>query len=160
LGKELAAIEARDHVQASGTGPLRASFRDFGKSRLVAPFDLDIHEGEVIGIAGLLGSGRTETAKLIFGIERADRGSVEVNGRKLRLATPSDAIAEGFGFCPEDRKTEGIVGELSVRENIILALQARRGWQKPLRYAEQQQIAQAFVARLDIRTSDLEKPIQ
>ena len=160
LGKELAAIEARDHVEAAGTGKLRASFRDFGKSRLVAPFDLDIHEGEVIGIAGLLGSGRTETAKLIFGIERADRGSVEVDGRKLRLAAPSDAIAEGFGFCPEDRKTEGIVGELSVRENIILALQARRGWLKPLSHAEQQQIAQAFVSRLDIRTSDLEKPIQ
>ncbi|TDQ82322.1 monosaccharide ABC transporter ATP-binding protein (CUT2 family) [Dongia mobilis] len=160
LGKELAEIESADHAHGPGRGGLCASFRDFGKRRYLAPFDLDIHEGEVIGIAGLLGSGRTETAKLIFGIERADRGEVLVDGASARLAAPRDAIALGFGFCPEDRKTEGIVGELSVRENIILALQARRGWIKPIPAAEQKRIAEEFVRRLDIRTTDIEKPIE
>jgi simple sugar transport system ATP-binding protein len=160
LGKELASAEAsRDRHGTTDTQP-RISFRGYGRKRLVQPFDLDIQPGEVIGIAGLLGSGRTETAKLLFGIERADCGSVTVGARALKLGGPRDAIAQGFGFCPEDRKTEGIVGELSVRENIILALQARRGWLKPLSRKEQRDIADRFVRQLDIRTSDIEKPIQ
>ncbi|HVJ32034.1 MAG TPA: sugar ABC transporter ATP-binding protein [Terriglobia bacterium] len=160
LGKELSAVEStRDHRPALAAEP-RISYRGYGRKRLVQPFDLDIRPGEVIGIAGLLGSGRTETAKLLFGIERADCGQVSAGNADLRLAGPRDAIARGFGFCPEDRKTEGIVGELSVRENIILALQARRGWLKPLSGREMREIADRFVASLDIRTSDIEKPIQ
>lgn len=160
LGKELSAAEnAREHRPALAAEP-RISYRGYGRKRLVQPFDLDIRPGEVIGIAGLLGSGRTETAKLLFGIERADCGRVSAGNADLRLTGPRDAIARGFGFCPEDRKTEGIVGELSVRENIILALQARRGWLKPLSGREMREIADRFVARLDIRTSDIEKPIQ
>src|SRR5690606_8458281 len=84
----------------------------------------------------------------------------EKDGRKLQLTSPRTAIAEGFGFCPEDRKTDGIVGDLSVRENIILALQARRGWSRPLSRQEQEEIADRFIKALDIRTSDREKPIR
>jgi simple sugar transport system ATP-binding protein len=160
LGKELSAVETASARRRRSGEDARVSFRGYGRKRLVQPFDLDIQPGEVIGIAGLLGSGRTETAKLIFGIEKADSGSVKIDDRHLRLSGPRDAIAAGFGFCPEDRKTEGIVGELSVRENIILALQARRGWLKPLSWREQRTIADDFVKRLDIRTSDIEKPIQ
>lgn len=160
LGKELAAVEKARDKQIRSTKAARVSFRGYGRKRLVQPFDLDIQPGEVIGVAGLLGSGRTETAKLLFGIERADSGSVQIGAKDLRLGGPRDAIAQGFGFCPEDRKTEGIVGELSVRENIILALQARRGWLKPLSWREQRAIADRFVTKLDIRTSDIEKPIQ
>jgi simple sugar transport system ATP-binding protein len=160
LGKELSAAENTREQRGETAGEPGVSYRGYGRKRLVQPFDLDIRPGEVIGIAGLLGSGRTETAKLLFGIERADCGRVSIAGKDLRLGGPRDAIAQGFGFCPEDRKTEGIVGELSVRENIILALQARRGWLKPLSRREMREIADRFVARLDIRTSDVEKPIQ
>jgi len=160
LGKELAVAEATRNRRGGNSDAARISFRGYGRKRLVQPFDLDIRPGEVIGIAGLLGSGRTETAKLLFGIEHADCGQVSIGARNLKLGGPRDAIAQGFGFCPEDRKTEGIVGELSVRENIILALQARRGWLKPISRRDQREIADRFVKQLDIRTSDIEKPIQ
>ena len=124
------------------------------------PFDLDVRPGEVTGVAGLLGSGRTETAKLLFGVKEADRGSVTVDGKPAKLLSPRDAIRLGMGFCAEERKTEGIVGDLSVRENIILALQARRGWLKPLGAAETRAIAERFIKLLDIRTPDAERPIR
>jgi monosaccharide-transporting ATPase len=113
----------------------------------------------VVGLAGLLGSGRTETAKLVFGIERADSGEAFVSGRPVRIASPRDAARLGFGFSPEDRKTEGIVAELSIRENIILALQAQRGWLRQLPRGKQDEIASRFIKLLDIRTPDAEKPI-
>jgi simple sugar transport system ATP-binding protein len=83
-----------------------------------------------------------------------------VRGRSVRLHSPRDAVRLGFGYCPEDRKAEGIVGDLSVRENIILALQARRGWLKPLSRREQEEIAQRFITLLDIRTPDSDRPLQ
>src|SRR6202012_3038651 len=92
------------------------------------PVDLDVQPGQILGLAGLLGSGRTETARLLFGADRADSGTISVGGRAVRMRSPHDAVALGIGYCPEDRKKEGIVAELSIRENIMLALQARRGW--------------------------------
>jgi len=114
----------------------------------------------VIGMAGLLGSGRTETAETLFGITPADSGTATSDGKTLQIRTPRDAVAAGFGFCPEDRKTDGIVGDLSIRENIALALQARRGWWRPIRIAEQIEIADKYIKALDVRTTDREKPIR
>lgn len=111
-------------------------------------------------MAGLLGSGRTETARLLFGIDSADSGQVAVDGNPIRIRSPQDAVAFGFGLCPEDRKTDGIVGDLSVRENIVLALQAQRGWFKRLSRKQQVTLADKFVKALDIRTTDIEKPIK
>ena len=161
LGRELEGETMKRHRSHATTAsePL-ITLRDYGRRAWVAPFDLDIRAGEVIGVAGLLGSGRTETAKLLFGIKEADQGTATLDGRPIRLASPRAAVAHGFGFCPEDRKTEGIVGDLSVRENIVLALQARRGWLKPLGAAESRAIAERFIGMLDIRTSDAEKPIK
>jgi simple sugar transport system ATP-binding protein len=161
LGRELAhqgAAVSRDRPLRDG--PPVVAFQGYGKSRYLAPFDLEVRAGEVVGVAGLLGSGRTETANMAFGLQRAETGSVAVDGRPVHLRSPRDAIRLGFGYCPEDRKTEGIIGELSVRENIILALQARRGWMKPLSFREQDEIAQRFITQLDIRTPDAERPIQ
>ncbi|WP_062209971.1 sugar ABC transporter ATP-binding protein [Aureimonas sp. AU12] len=160
LGREL--TEAVSHpVRATAPGgPPRVAFRGFGRKRSVEPFDLEIRPGEAVGVAGLLGSGRTETARLVFGADRADSGEALVDGQVVRLANPRAAIAAGFGYCPEERKVEGIVGDLSVRENIILALQARRGWTKPLPMREQVRISERFVKALDIRTTDIEKPIK
>jgi galactofuranose transport system ATP-binding protein len=159
LGRELAeeALHRTHHRSVSGD-PIVA-FNRYGKRRLVEPFDLSIHRGEVVGLAGLLGSGRTETAKLMFGIEKTDSGQAFVDGRPVRIASPRDAARLGFGFAPEDRKSEGIVAELSVRENIILALQAQRGWLRLLPRRRQEEIADRFITLLDIRTPDAEKPI-
>ena len=162
LGRELE--EETHHQQEADTplpsGPPAFSFRGYGRRGSVAPFDLDIRPGEVVGIAGLLGSGRTETAMLLFGIEKADSGIAEVDGRPVTLASPADAMALGFGFCPEERKSEGVVADLSVRENIILALQARRGWSRPIAARESRTLAERYIRALDIRPPDPERPIK
>jgi galactofuranose transport system ATP-binding protein len=159
LGRELAAEALHRNQRSAVTGEPLVAFKDYGKRRLMEPFDLAVRPGEVVGLAGLLGSGRTETAKLVFGIERADSGQAFVDGKPVRIATPRDAARLRFGFTPEDRKTEGIVAELSVRENIILALQAQRGWLRLIPRRKQEEIADRFIKLLDIRTPDAEKPI-
>ncbi|XQA60086.1 sugar ABC transporter ATP-binding protein [Xanthomonas sacchari] len=123
------------------------------------PVDLQLRQGQVLGLAGLLGAGRTELARLLFGLDRADRGRVAIDGRDVALRGPPDAIAHGLALCPEERKTEGIVAELSVRENIVLALQARMGLRRFLAPAEQLRIAQGYVGVLGIKTASLETPV-
>lgn len=139
--------------------PEMLSFRNFGRRAVVEPFDLDVAQGEVVGLAGLLGSGRTESAELMFGVRSAQTGEARDQAGKLDLSGPRAAIATGFGFAPEDRKTDGIVADLSIRENIVLGLQARRGWSRPIARAEQNRLADDYIARLDIRTSGREKAI-
>ncbi|WP_316014136.1 sugar ABC transporter ATP-binding protein [Roseobacter sp. HKCCA0434] len=161
LGRELEAVEsAGAQAPAQGVGGKEAvRFDGFGRAGLVEPFDLTVREGEVIGLAGLLGSGRTETAELMFGVRQAQTGTATVDGTPTALTSPREAIAAGFGFAPEDRKIDGIVPDLSVRENIILALQARRGWARPIPRAEQHRLAEDYIQKLDIRTSDAEKAV-
>lgn len=135
-------------------------FKDFGRKQMIEAFDLKIGKGEVVGFAGLLGSGRTETAEILFGVTPHDSGSATLNGQDINLSSPRAAIANGFGFCPEDRKSDGIIADLSVRENIILALQAQRGWANPLPKTEQLEICKKYIKALDIRPPDPEKPIR
>ncbi len=134
-------------------------FRNMSRRGSIDPFDLDLHRGEVVGLAGLLGSGRTETVRLVFGADKADTGTTQLDGRTARLQSPRDALRRRIGYCPEERKTEGIVAELTVRENIILALQARRGMWRPIPRREQDAIAKRFIKALDIRPPDPERPI-
>jgi simple sugar transport system ATP-binding protein len=148
---------ARNRTANVGAPLLKA--RGLGRKGSVEPFDVDLAAGEVVGAAGLLGSGRTETARLLFGADRADKGSVEIDGKAVRLKGPRDAIRLGLGFTPEERKTQGIVGDLSVRDNIILALQAKTGWKK-LSSKAMNQIAAEFIKSLDIRTPDADKPVR
>jgi galactofuranose transport system ATP-binding protein len=160
LGHVLAGAPHNDRRNRPEPETKQFSFKGMGRNRSIAPFDLDIGQGEVIGMAGLLGSGRTETARLLFGIDSADSGQAIVDGNSVRIRSPQDAVAFGFGLCPEDRKTDGIIGDLSVRENIVLALQAQRGWFKRLSRKHQVTLADKFVKALDIRTTDIEKPIK
>lgn len=163
LGRELQHI-TREHqaqeetVDAAQEAPIR--FEGYGKRGSVAPFDLSVRPGEVVGIAGLLGSGRSETAFLLFGIDRADSGTAIVDGKTITLSSPESAIAQGFGFCPEERKTDGIIGDFSVADNIALALQARQGWAKPISSREKHALAESFIKSLDIRPPDADKPIK
>jgi simple sugar transport system ATP-binding protein len=160
LGRELVEATAEHaHAPVDTARAPYVAFEGFGKSGYVAPFDLVLRPGEVVGLAGLLGSGRTETARLVFGAERADRGAARIDGRAVRLSSPREAVRHGFGYCPEERKTEGIVAELTVREHIVLALQARRGFMNPLSRREQDEIARRFIRLLDIRPADPERPI-
>jgi len=136
------------------------SVRNFGKHGAVRPLDLDIYKGEVIGLAGLLGSGRTETAEILFGINKSDSGQMYVENKKVNVSAPFDAIKLGMSFCPEDRKVAGIVGDLTVRENIILALQAKRGFFKYIKKKDQLQIADKYIKLLNIATPDSEQYVK
>lgn len=126
---------------------------------VLSPLDLELRRGELLGLAGLLGSGRTETARLLFGADKVDAGSIEIDGRQVAFANPRDAIAAGIGFCSEDRKHEGAILPLSVRENMILALQARQGIWRAIPLKRQQQLANDYVKWLGIKTASIETPI-
>jgi simple sugar transport system ATP-binding protein len=146
-----------DGEHARGALFLRA--QGIARKGVLAPVDLALHRGELLGLAGLLGSGRTETARLLFGADKADGGAIEVEGRKAAFANPRDAIARGIGFCSEDRKHEGAILPLSVRENLILALQARQGIWRAIPLKRQQQLATDYVNWLGIKTAGIETPI-
>lgn len=103
------------------------SARGLGHKGTIKPFSLDIHKGEVIGLTGLLGSGRSELVRAIYGADKPDSGELAVKGKKLKVNAPIDAMMEGMAYLPENRKEEGIIADLSVRENIIIALQAKKG---------------------------------
>lgn len=156
--KQMETRERPAVVSETGETPaLRA--RGVGRTGVVEPIDLDLHAGQTVGLAGLLGSGRTETARLLFGIDRADCGTLELAGCPVTLRNPRQASAHRIGFCPEDRKSDGIVPDLSVRENVILALQARRGWLRPLGARRSRQLAEHFIRTLRIATPDADKPV-
>ncbi|WP_249218994.1 sugar ABC transporter ATP-binding protein, partial [Loktanella sp. SALINAS62] len=157
LGHELVEAEQR-HVARTGGAEL-LTFKGLAHRNRIEPFDLKVRAGEVIGLAGLLGAGRTETADVLFGRTPADQGTATDENGKLDITTPRMAIAAGFGYAPEDRKTDGIVADLSVRENIALALQARRGWARPIPQTEQKRLADDYIRKLDIRTSSAEKAV-
>jgi galactofuranose transport system ATP-binding protein len=160
----LASAEAVDaavpvkHAADEGAAP-RVSLRGFGARRRLHPVSLDLHDGEVIGVAGLLGSGRTELARLMFGLDAADSGTLQVQGKPVRFTHPAQAVKLGLAFCPEERKSDGIVGELSVRENIVLALQARTGLWPCIRPAKQRELAKRYIDLLGIRAADADMPI-
>jgi simple sugar transport system ATP-binding protein len=133
--------------------------RGLARRGCVKPLDLTLRRGEVVGIGGLLGSGRTELARLLFGLDRSDAGDITLSGKSLRMDSPATAIQLGFGLCPEDRKAEGIIAELSVRENIALALQARQGLWPFIGRARQTEMALHYVKALGIKTADVDSPI-
>jgi monosaccharide-transporting ATPase len=133
--------------------------RGLTRKGVLAPLDLELHRGELLGLCGLLGSGRTETARLLFGADRADAGRIEIDGRTEHIDTPRDAIAQGIGFCSEDRKHEGAILSLSVRENLILALQAKVGLLRAIPFKRQQALANDYVKWLGIKTASIETPI-
>ncbi|MEO7297991.1 MAG: sugar ABC transporter ATP-binding protein [Verrucomicrobiota bacterium] len=162
MGKEL--FEADFKVtarapKARGEKPL-LELKKLSRKASLKPIDLEIFPGETIALAGLLGSGRTETARLIFGIDHPDAGKILLEGKPISIFSPRNAIGHRFGFCPEDRKVEAIIPNLSVRENIVLALQANQGWMRYVSLAKQNEIAEQFVNALNIKTPNVEQPIR
>ena len=121
---------------------------------------LAVGEGEVLGLAGLLGSGRTETLRLLFGIDPALRGTVRVGGKPQKRLSVRKAIRAGVGLCPEDRKHEALLPDLSVRENLLLVVQARRGWMRQMGKRQQRALVEEFRERLRITMTDAERPVR
>lgn len=161
IGKELGEVESafsRRQGQPIGEEIVRA--QQLGRRRTLEPSDISLHKGEVVGLAGLLGSGRTELTKLIFGAIKSDSGSLMVDGKDQLPNTPRKSLNMGIALCPEDRKTEGLVGELTIRENIVLSMQAKQGWLNKVPLKEQQKLAAEMIDALGIATPDAEKQVR
>ena len=141
----------------AATGATRLVATGLGRTGSIEPFDLELREGEVVGLAGLLGSGRTEVADLLFGIDKPDSGTITVDGKPVHHFSPLRSIGRGVALCPEDRKAEGIIDDLTVRENIVLAVQAGRGWLRYLSPAAQYAIADEYIRLLKIATPDADQ---
>lgn len=144
----------------SGAGEVVYEAEGLSSAEGVRPFNFLINKCEVNGFTGLLGSGRSESVRAIFAADRVTSGKVKVNGRDVKINGPKDAMKAGIGYLPEDRKGDGIIQDLSVRENIILALQVLDGFTKPIPRAEQEKLADEFIEMLDIKTASKETPIK
>ena len=162
LGKELDDLsdiksDSDVSVDYSATPVLEA--KQLASTAGIAPFDFSIQKGEVNGFTGLLGSGRSECVRAIFGADRVSGGTIMMDGKKVRINKPLDAMKCGISYLPEDRKRDGIVGDLSVRENIILALQVMKGFFRPFTRAQAEAFADEYIKILDIKTASSDTPI-
>lgn len=156
IGKDLSELEDMSRFKQHSSQQIQPETlleaKGLGRIGTIQPLDLTLRAGEVLGFAGLLGSGRTETARLLFGVDKPDHGRLTFAGQLVKKFSPFASILRGMAFCPEDRKADGIVPDLTVRENIILALQASRGWFKFLSQKKQYEIADTYIRLLNINT--------
>lgn len=165
IGKELEILEnLKVEKEESGLSEteqpmIEAQGLSSGTSR-VAPFDLKMHKGEVVGFSGLLGSGRSELVRSIYGADKAIHGKLMLNGKNIKIRKPLDAMKRGMAYLPEDRKADGIIADLSVRENIIIALQTKYGVLRKMRRKETEKFADEYIDLLSIKTASRETPIK
>ena len=164
IGRSLADLDEMSSIKLESAKHIKADAllkaKELGRVGAIKPFNLELRAGEVVGLAGLLGSGRTETATVLFGADKPDTGTIEFNGKTVTDHSPLGAIKRGIGLCPEDRKALGIVDDLTVRENIILAIQANKGWFRHLSTQEQYAIADKYIAMLNIATPSADQPVK
>ena len=163
MGKDfddLAAIKNSRSEEKHGDDDVVIKAVGLGKKGYIKPFDLVIHKGEVVGFTGLLGSGRSETVRVLYGAEKPDEGELKVNGKTLTARHPLMSMNAGMAYLPEDRKNEGIIADLSVRENLIMALQAKRGIFHLLSRKQQEKFTDKYTENLQINTATGENPIK
>ena len=163
LGKELddmASIRREDDAAQVDAGTPVLEAQGLSSAEGIKPFDFHIQKGEVNGFTGLLGSGRSECVRAIFGADKKTGGTVMMDGQKVTINKPLDAMKLGIGYLPEDRKRDGIVGDLSVRDNIILALQFMKGFLKPISRAQAETFADEYIRLLEIKTASSDTPIK
>ena len=160
LGRELEqALRGAGAQQTGADAPAVLEVRNLQAGPKVRGVSLDVREGEIVGLAGLLGAGRTETARAVFGADPVDGGTILLPGGGSGH-TPADAIRAGLGFVSEDRKLEGIVPGMSVRENLTLALMPQLARGGVVNEAKSRAVADRFIKRLGIRCSGPEQPIR
>lgn len=163
MGKEfddLQSIKSEGKAKAKDGQESLISARSLGRAGSIKPFDMDFYPGEVVGLTGLLGSGRSELARVLYAADKADAGDLRVKGESKRLASPIQAMKSGMAFLPENRKEEGVISDLSVRENIVIALQAKRGMFRLLSRREQEQFTDEYIDLLSIKTANRETAVR
>ena len=162
LGKAIDDISRLREERGKYSGKVEMVYEAEGLSSIegVKPFDFAINKGEVNGFTGLLGSGRSESVRAIFAADRVTGGKVKMNGKEVKINKPKDAMENGIGYLPEDRKGDGIIQDLSVRENLILAQQVLKGFWHPFKRAEAEKIADEYIKLLQVKTASQETPIK
>ncbi len=160
MGKELDELNSLSDAEEREEGAGEVLYEAEGLSSTETnPFDFKIRRGEVNGFTGLLGSGRSESVRAIFGADKVNSGKVKINGKPVKITKPIDAMKNGIGYLAEDRKRDGIIPDLSVRENIILALQVMNGFFKPISRSESEAFADEYIKALNIKTASAETPV-
>ena len=161
LGREASFFKARERVEKTIEPDVAyLSARDVTSGTGIKGANVDVAEGEVLGLAGLLGSGRTELARALTGVDRPDAGIIRIEGEARDLDTPRRALSLGVVYSSENRRSEGLVGDMSIAQNIALALQAQRGALRPLSAAKVRELAESWVEALDIRPADIDVPVR
>jgi galactofuranose transport system ATP-binding protein len=161
LGRELTQVLQEGHkTEDAGLQEPVLTVRDLAIGRKVRNVNFQVRPGEIVGLAGLLGAGRTESARAVFGVDRPDAGTIRFAGSGDGIREPSDAIGAGMGFCSEDRKLEGIIPDMSVRENLTLALMPQLARRGIVDEAKSREIVDHFIKRLGIRCSGPEQRIR
>lgn len=161
MGKELENVASLNHVKAAEQADEGETLYEAKglSSEHTNTFDFRIRKGEVNGFTGLLGSGRSESVRAIFGADKVNSGDIHMKGKKVNIRTPRQAMQNGIGYLPEDRKRDGIIADLSVRDNIILALQVKEGFLKPIQRREAEKFADEYIKALSIKTASQDTPI-
>ena len=164
LGKELDDMSdikgESSGYQAADAKDARFEAENLSSDAGIKPFDFHINKGEVNGFTGLLGSGRSECVRAIFGADKVTGGTVKKDGKEVKIQKPIDAMRQGIAYLPEDRKRDGIVGDLSVRDNIILAAQVLKGFFKPFSKVDANKFADEYIKLLEIKTASADTPIK
>ncbi len=164
IGKDVETLrgigsERRANHRSPGDEPLLRAEK-IGRKGSIEPTDVTLHRGEILGFAGLLGSGRTELARLLCGADRPDTGRVWMRGKRTEVSNPKAGLDNRIAFSSENRRDEGIIRDLTVRENLVLAVQAKRGWARPIPRREQDALVSKYITALNVRPADPERPIK
>lgn len=164
LGKDIEGLRAlgserkAHHYVSEGEPTFRADA--LGRRGELRPTDIEVHRGEIVGFAGLRGAGRTELGALMSGALRSDSGALWVDGERVRLHSPSTALRRRIAASSESRRVDGIIAGLTARENILLSLQALRGWLRPIPRPEQRVLLDIYVEALNLSPADLARPVE
>lgn len=156
--RALRSQRAAHHYDSGARARLRAA--SLGRRGMMEHTDLEVSPGEIVGFAGLRGSGRTELASLLSGVERADSGEIWLDGKRIDLRTPGTGLHRGIAMSSEDVRSDGLIGALTGRENMMLALQATRGWTHPISSGEQHDIVETWGEALRLPMNDLDRPVE
>lgn len=163
VGKEMGALDSLERAssrrEVDRSGDPVYSAEGIGRTGSLEPTDVTFHAGEVLGVAGLLGSGRTELARLVYGADKPETGTVRLRGEDTQISSPARALAARIAYASENRRDEGIIRDLTVRENLILAVQAERGWARPLPAHEKDALVEKYMSALNVRPADPDRPI-
>ena len=150
MTREYREIQSEDYLQATG---IESGIKLRG-------LNLTIKRGEIVGLAGLLGAGRTELARVIFGIDKKDKGEILIDGKPVQFRLPRNAIDRGMAFCSEDRKVEGIIPDLTIAENISIANMKRVSRWGVIQRSKQKAIAEEYIQKIRIKTTGVDQKIR